>query len=112
MGEPMRAWYLVFHECQWQYDAIGNITVTEGDPFYCGGWTVTLVDGEVTGTVTVEVGGLTPYRLAQPMTIDMTAGRVTIAASEEPFATVSTTGNNCCWRSDDAFDSACVATMW
>ena len=79
------------HEYQWQEDAIGNITVTEGDPLYCGGWTATLVDGEVTGTVTVE-GGLTPYRLAQPMTIDMTAGRVTIAASEEPFATVSTTG--------------------
>lgn len=81
------------HEYQWQESATGRITVTEGDPYYCGGWTSTVVTGDESGMVTVE-GGLTPYRLAQPMTVDMAAGRVTIEVGEEPFATVSTTSTS------------------
>ena len=78
------------HEYHWQESATGVITVTEGDPFYCGGWTSTVVAGEES-TVTVD-GGLTPYRLSQALTIDEAAGRVTIpVGDDEPFATVTST---------------------
>ena len=76
------------HEYQWEEGA--NITVTEGDPFYIGGWTATVVAGESSGTVTVE-GGINPYGISQLMTVDQSTGRVTIAVGDEPFAIVNTT---------------------
>ena len=78
------------HEYQWEEGATGNVTVTEGDPFYIGGWTATVVAGEGSGAVTVE-GGINPYGITQLLTVDQSARRVSIAVGDEPFATVSTT---------------------
>ena len=76
----------VQHVYQWQEDAYGAITVNEGDPFYVGGWTSTVVAGETSGTVMVE-GGITPYGVSQPMKIS--GNRVTLEVGDEPFATVN-----------------------
>ena len=79
------------HEYQWEEGATGNITaVTEGDPFYIGGWTATVVAGEGSGAVTVE-GGINPYGITQLLTVDQSTRRVTIAVGDDPFAMVSTT---------------------
>ena len=78
----------LMQEYQWNEGA--STTVTESDPLYCGGWTSTVVAGE--GNTVIVEGGFTPYRLTQPMTVDMAAGRVTLEVNEEePFATVTTT---------------------
>ena len=78
----------LMQEYQWNEGA--STTVTESDPLYCGGWTSTVVAGE--GNTVIVEGGFTPYRLNQPMTVDMAAGRVTLEVNEEePFATVTTT---------------------
>lgn len=83
----------VAHEFHWDESATGIITVTEGDPFYCGGWTSTVVAGEGSGQVTVE-GGLNPYLLSQPMTVNESTGRVTLEVGDEPFATVTTSSTS------------------
>lgn len=78
----------LMHEYQWNEGS--DVSVTESDPLYCGGWTSTVVAGEG-NTVTVD-GGFTPYRLSQPLTVDMAAGRVTLEVNEEePLVTVTTT---------------------
>ena len=75
----------LLHAYNWDDDN-GMITVSEADPFYLGGWTVSLASGTA-GTVTVE-GGITPHGVSQPLQI---AGNVvTLPVNpEEPVATVT-----------------------
>lgn len=79
------------HVYQWQDDASGIMTVSEGDPYYIGGWASTVVAGETSGTVIVE-GGITPFGLSQPLKVS--GNQVTLEVSDEPFATVSTSQTN------------------
>lgn len=79
------------HVYEWQDDASGMMTVSEGDPYYIGGWTSTVVAGETSGTVMVE-GGITPYGLSQPLKVS--GNQVTLQVSDEPFATVSSSQTN------------------
>lgn len=75
------------HVYQWQDDASGVMTVSEGDPYYIGGWTSTVVAGETSGSVKVD-GGITPYGLLQPLKVS--GSRVTLEVNgDEPFATVN-----------------------
>jgi hypothetical protein len=77
------------HVYQWQESATGAMTVSEGDPYYVGGWTTTLTTGATASDVTV-VGGLTPYHLSQPLKVNQSTGRVTLeVGGDEPFATVT-----------------------
>lgn len=76
---------------QWQDNASGTMTVSEGDPLYIGGWTSTVVAGQTSGTVVVE-GGITPYGLSQPLKVS--GNKVTLEVSDEPFATVSSSQTN------------------
>lgn len=68
----------------WHEDSPGTFTVTQGDPFYCGGWTVTI---EGSGNELTLVGGITPYRLNQPVKVNYSAGTVILEAGDEPFVT-------------------------
>lgn len=70
---------------QWEED--NNImTISEADPFYLGGWTVSIAGGSV-GTVTVD-GGITPHGITQPLQIS--GNVVTLPVNEEePVATVT-----------------------
>ena len=73
------------HAYQWEEDN-GMLTVSEADPFYLGGWTVSIVDGTA-GTVNVE-GGITPYGFTQPLQVS--GNVVTLPVNEEePVATVT-----------------------
>ena len=76
------------HVYEWQDAASGMVTVSEGDPYYIGGWSVSIVEAEA-GTVTVE-GGLTPHGVAQPLLVNN--GVVTLPVNEDtPVATVTKT---------------------
>jgi len=76
----------LLHALDWEEQPNGLMTVGEGDPYYVGGWNVSLVAGEQ-GIVTVE-GGFTPHGVAQPLKV---AGNVVTLEvnEEEPVATVS-----------------------
>ena len=76
------------HVYEWQEDGAGVMTVSEADPYYCGGWSVTVADGDASGEVIVE-GGMTPYGLSHVLTVDMARRVVTLAVGETPFATVT-----------------------
>ena len=77
--------FCLLHVYEWTESANGNVQVSTGDPFYQGGWTVTLAAGE-SGTVIVE-GGITPFGLNQPMLVNASSGTVTLEVGDEPFAT-------------------------
>lgn len=79
--------FCLLHVYEWTESANGDIQVSTGDPFYQGGWTVTLVAGE-SGTVMVE-GGITPFELDQPLLVNASSGKVTLEVGDEPFATVT-----------------------
>ena len=76
------------HVYEWQDANSGMVTVSEGDPYYMGGWSVSIVEAEA-GTVMVE-GGLTPHGVAQPLLVNN--GVVTLPVNEDtPVATVTST---------------------
>lgn len=78
----------LLHAYEWQDAASGAVTVSEGDPYYCGGWSVSLVESEP-GTLTV-VGGITPHGVSQPLLVNN--GVVTLPVNaDEPVATLTST---------------------
>jgi hypothetical protein len=79
----------LFHLYDWNESPTGVVTVTAADPYYYGGWTVTLDPVADDGTL-MAVNGLTLYDVAQPLVVDYRTGQVLLdATSEEPFATVT-----------------------
>ena len=71
----------------WSETTPGNFTLSQGDPFYCGGWTVNVAAGAA-GELTLAEG-ITPYRLPQTLKVNYSAGTVTLEAGDEPVATVT-----------------------
>lgn len=79
----------LFHLYDWTESPTGVVTVSAGDPFYYGGWTVTLEPVADEGTL-MAVNGLTLYDVAQPIAVDYRTGTVVLdATSDEPFATLT-----------------------
>ena len=78
--------FCMLHVYDWQDNASGVMSVSQGDPYYDGGWSVSIVQGESAGRVLVE-GGMTPHGVSQPMLVSNNV--VTLEAGDEPFATVS-----------------------
>lgn len=79
----------LFHLYDWTESSTGVVTVTAGDPYYYGGWTVTLEPVANEGTM-MAVNGLTLYDVAQPIAVDYRTGKVMLdATSDEPFATLT-----------------------
>lgn len=75
----------LFHLYDWNEDAMGHVTVSANDPYYAGGWTTNITSGGVAGEM-VFAGGLGMFEVSQPFTVNGTT--VTLAAGDEPFATV------------------------
>ena len=71
----------------WNENSPGNFTLTQGDPFYCGGWTVNVAAGAA-GELTLAEG-ITPYRLSQSLKVNYAASTVTLEAGDDPIATVT-----------------------
>ena len=81
----------MFHLYDWTESPTGVVTVSAGDPYYYGGWTVELVAEDNSDRV-MALTGLTTYEVAQPLVVDYRNGTVLLdATSDEPFATVSGT---------------------
>ena len=78
--------FCMLHVYNWQESATGVMSVSEGDPYYDGGWSVSVVAGQSAGRVLVE-GGMTPHGVSQPLLVSN--GVVTLEAGDEPFATVT-----------------------
>ena len=79
----------LFHLYEWTESPTGVVTVSAADPYYYGGWTVTLEPVADEGTM-MAVNGLTLYDVAQPIEVDYHTGRVVLdATSDEPFATLT-----------------------
>lgn len=81
----------LFHQYDWSQSPTGAVTVTPADPFYSGGWTVTL-QPEADGDHLIAIDGLTNHRVAQPLLVDYRTGTVTLEVNgDEPCAVVSGT---------------------
>lgn len=78
----------LLHAYNWEEQPSGQMTVSEADPYYLGGWTVSLVAGQ-SGVVTVE-GGITPHGVSQPLTISGSVATLAVNA-DEPVAMVTRT---------------------
>ncbi len=88
-GQPVTGTRIcLLHAYNWEEQPSGLMTVSEADPYYMGGWSVSLVS-DASGVVTVE-GGITPHGVSQPLTIS--GNVVTLAVNaDEPVATVTRT---------------------
>jgi hypothetical protein len=80
----------LLHVYDWNEQPDGIVEVSQADPYYNGGWVTTIVNGAQAGYLTLE-GGFTTVDVAQPVKVDYAAGKVTLEAGDEPFAT--TTGS-------------------
>jgi len=79
------------HVYEWQEAANGAMTVSEADPYYCGGWSVTVVEGTKTGSITVN-GGITAHGLSQNMLVS--GNVVTLEIGDKPSAVVTSTSTS------------------
>ena len=79
----------LYHAYDWHEDAVtGNITISEADPFYCGGWNTTIEVSSPIGYLTF-VGGITNYQVSQPFKVNYSTNTITLVADGEPFATLT-----------------------
>lgn len=79
----------LLHAYDWDDDAVtGVITLSEADPYYCGGWNTTIELSSQIGYLNF-VGGITSHAVTLPFKVNYANSTITLVADGEPFATLT-----------------------